>query len=270
MFNWDGHNPFWDGRITNTPRHYPADLVNQIHSDGEIWVAVLLQIYDDIGKIKMDTAFLEGLAMTNQNTNQQQAAIAVRQAAIDLGYSCAEVQFFTTHFTDRGYVMPALELTVSCPETQTAAINANTTYTVPDFSNLSSAVSETCDAVISQTPTPGTQVAVGNYTIEMTAVNTAATTTTTCSFNLTVTENLGTIANTENKLSIYPNPATNILNIKNNNFSDEKVTVFNMIGQKVMEIKIDKNATIDINQLSKGVYTIYFEQSKMNAKFIKN
>ena len=268
MFDWDGHNTYWDGRITNTPRLYPANLVNQIHSDGEIWVAVLLQIYDDIGRTKMDKAFLEGLAMTNGNTNQQQAAIALRQAAIDMGYTCAEVQSFTTHFTGRGYVLPALELTVSCPETQIVEVSANSTYTIPDFSTLSSAVSESCDAVIAQIPAAGTEVTVGEYPIEMTATSPIASTT--CNFNLSVIETLGTINNSANKLTIFPNPATTVLNIKNNLFSAEKITVFNMIGQKMIQKTIGENATIDINSLSKGVYTIYFEQSKMNAKFIKN
>ena len=93
---------------------------------------------------------------------------------------------------------------------------------------------------------------------------------TTCNFNLSVIETLGTINNSANKLTIFPNPATTVLNIKNNLFSAEKITVFNMIGQKMIQKTIGENATIDINSLSKGVYTIYFEQSKMNAKFIKN
>jgi hypothetical protein len=38
----------------------------------------------------------------------------------------------------------------------------------------------------------------------------------------------------------------------------------------MIEKTIDENATIDINSLSKRVYTVYFEQSKMNVKFIKN
>jgi len=38
----------------------------------------------------------------------------------------------------------------------------------------------------------------------------------------------------------------------------------------MIEKAIDENAIIDINSLSKGVYTIYFEQLKMNTKFIKN
>lgn len=108
MFSWDGHNPFWSGRVTNYTALYPGGLIGAIHADGQIWATTLIRIYNIIGKEKVDRAFLEGLAMTGGSTNQQDAAIAVRQAAIDLGYSCADIDVFTIEFTATGYVMPAL------------------------------------------------------------------------------------------------------------------------------------------------------------------
>lgn len=108
MFSWDGHNPFWAGRITNYTALYPGGLVGAIHTDGQIWATCLMRIYNTLGRTKVDRAFLEGLAMTGSNTSQQDAAIAVRQAAIDMGYSCADVNVFTTEFTATGYVLPAL------------------------------------------------------------------------------------------------------------------------------------------------------------------
>ncbi|MFT5778997.1 MAG: hypothetical protein ACI837_001954, partial [Crocinitomicaceae bacterium] len=108
MFSWDGHNPFWNGRITNYGALYPGGLTGAIHTDGQIWATALMRIYDIIGRDKVDAAFLEGLAMTGSSTNQQDAAIAVRQAAIDLGYPCADISVFTTEFTATGYILPAL------------------------------------------------------------------------------------------------------------------------------------------------------------------
>jgi hypothetical protein len=35
VFSWDGHNPFWNGRVTNYGAHYPDGLVGQIHTDGQ-------------------------------------------------------------------------------------------------------------------------------------------------------------------------------------------------------------------------------------------
>lgn len=108
MFSWDGHNPFWSGRVTNYAALYPGGLVGQIHTDGQIWATALLRIWEGIGREKVDKAFLEGLAMTGSSTNQQNAAIAVRQAAIDMNYSCADIDVFTQEFTATGYVLPAL------------------------------------------------------------------------------------------------------------------------------------------------------------------
>ena len=108
MFSWDGHNPFWNGRITNYTALYPGGLTGQIHTDGQIWVTTLMRVYDIIGREKVDKAFLEGLGMTGSSTSQEDAAIAVRQAAIDMGYSCSDVDVFTQEFTATGYAMPPL------------------------------------------------------------------------------------------------------------------------------------------------------------------
>ncbi|MFN8395332.1 MAG: peptidase [Bacteroidia bacterium] len=106
VFNWDGHNPFWGGRITNYGALYPGGLVNQIHTDGQIWATCLMKIYDVIGRTKTDMAFLEGLMLTNSTTNQQDAAIAFRQAGINMGYTMTELTQITNFFTGCGYIMP--------------------------------------------------------------------------------------------------------------------------------------------------------------------
>ena len=108
VFSWDGHNQFWNGRTTNYGASYPGGLVGQIHTDGQIWATCLMRIWEQLGRTKVDAAFLEGLAMTGSSTSQQDAAIAVRQAAIDMGYSCADVDVFTVEFTATGYNMPPL------------------------------------------------------------------------------------------------------------------------------------------------------------------
>ena len=110
FFNWDGHNVCWNGRVTNYGATYPGGLVSQIHADGQIWATTLMRIYDIIGREKVDKAFLEGLAMTGSSTSQEDAAIAVRQAAIDMGYSCPDINVFTVEFTATGYNMPPLNL----------------------------------------------------------------------------------------------------------------------------------------------------------------
>jgi subtilisin-like proprotein convertase family protein len=107
VFSWDGHNEFWPGRTTNYGALYPGGLVNQIHTDGQIWSSCLMKIWDDIGRNKTDAAVFEGIAMTNASSSQDDAAQAVLQAAIALGYTQGEISSFVTHFQSTGYDVSA-------------------------------------------------------------------------------------------------------------------------------------------------------------------
>ncbi|SDE99327.1 T9SS type A sorting domain-containing protein [Epilithonimonas hungarica] len=118
MFSWDGHNTCWAGRITNYAPKYPTANINSssaIHANGQIWATSLMRIYDRIGKEKTDRIFLEGLGMTNSSSNQQTAAVAVRQAAIDMlgtyGFTCNDVNIITEELTTSGYTLPAYQCT---------------------------------------------------------------------------------------------------------------------------------------------------------------
>lgn len=267
VFSWDGHNPFWDGRITNYTANYQTGLVGQIHTDGQIWATVLMKIYDVIGRTKTDKAFLEGLALTNSSTSQQGAAVAVRQAGIDMNYPCADIKIMTDKFTAAGYVMPALILKVNCPANQTSAADLNNTFVVPSYASLSNAISQNCDAVITQSPAVGSIVIPGNYTVTMTATSG---TTATCNFNLTVTPNLAVAQNVKQNVVIFPSPAKNQITIKGEFDANENISIYNLLGQKVIERNsISNEERIDVSKLESGVYTIYFNASKASYKFIK-
>ncbi len=103
VFNWDGHNPFWAGRITNYGALYPGGLVNQVHTDGQIWATCLMRIWDDVGRNRTDAAVFEGIATTNSASSQNDAAQAVLQAAVGLGYTQTEINSFVTNFQQTGY-----------------------------------------------------------------------------------------------------------------------------------------------------------------------
>lgn len=116
MFSWDGHNACWDGRVTNYAPKYPTSNINSssaIHANGQIWATSLMRIYNRIGKEKTDRIFLEGLAMTNSSATQQTAAVAVRQAAIDMlgtfGFTCDDVNIVTEELTTSGYTLPSYQ-----------------------------------------------------------------------------------------------------------------------------------------------------------------
>lgn len=268
MFNWDGHNPCWAGRVTNYTGIYPGDLTGSIHEDGQIWATALMRIWDILGRTKTDKAFLEGLALTNASTNQQNAAIAVRRAALNMNYSCADIKTMTDEFTASGYTLPALPLSMAAIADQTVAAGAGNTYTLPSYATLANPVSPACNAALTQSPVVGTVLAPGTYAITMTATLGAATVTRT--FNLTITPNLGVEEFDTNAVKIYPNPAADQITIKGEFDANESISVYNILGQKVMAVKINSNEqVINISELAAGIYTIQFNGSKAAYKFIK-
>ena len=269
MFSWDGHNVCWDGRTTNYAAIYPTGLVGlqggAAHTDGQIWATVLIKILDLIGREKTDRMFLEGLALTNSSTNQQNAARALRQAAIDMNYSCSDIKTITQKFVAAGYVMPVLSA-VNCPDDQTVTADETEKYVVTDMTALSTVYSANCDAVATQTPAAGEVLSPGTHVVTITSG------TATCTFNLVVESHLGVKDNSKiNNISVYPNPAFNEITIKGNLDTNDTISIYNMLGQKVLDKAIDsKEQKVDVSKLQSGVYTIYFNNSKFSYKFVKN
>jgi PKD repeat protein len=103
VFIWDGHNPFWPGRITNYTAHYPEGLTGTIHTDGQMWASSLMSIYDLIGRTPTDKNFLEALSMTNGSSGQVDAANAFI-AADQLLYGGSHLAQIIPVFADRGYI----------------------------------------------------------------------------------------------------------------------------------------------------------------------
>jgi hypothetical protein len=73
---------------------------------------------------------------------------------------------------------------------------------------------------------------------------------------ITVTRLLvGLDAETENALSVYPNPANNVLNIEN--AQGAIVSVYNMIGQELISANVNDNMqTINVSELPEGAYIV--------------
>lgn len=72
-------------------------------------------------------------------------------------------------------------------------------------------------------------------------------------------------------VSIYPNPASNKLNISAAN-TIQNVEIYNVLGKKVMSLSINKSSeSIDISGLSSGVYMIKYnvDDAVGTSKFIK-
>jgi hypothetical protein len=77
----------------------------------------------------------------------------------------------------------------------------------------------------------------------------------------------------KNTVSLYPNPATNTLNIKlpdNPNFKIQDISISNMLGQIVYRNN-DKTTNIDISFLKTGLYQLLLttDKGEWNGRFIK-
>ena len=268
VFSWDGHNAFWDGRITDYDASYSGGLVGQIHTDGQIWATALMKIWDVIGREKTDKAFLNGLDLTVSSTNQQNAAIAVRTAARNMNYPCADIAVMTEKFLEAGYTLPALALQMNTIANQSVTADPSNTYTLPSYATLANPINDNCDANVTQSPVSGTVVAPGVHTITMTATSGASNVQRT--FQLTVSPFLGIEEVVKNKFIIYPNPAMSSLNIKGDFDANESVTVYNMLGQTVLKKAVTSNdQSIDISSLAAGIYNIQFNTAKVTYKFVK-
>lgn len=44
LFNWDGHNDFWEGRVLNSDYHYPDVTELDNHDAGQLWSSLLIEI----------------------------------------------------------------------------------------------------------------------------------------------------------------------------------------------------------------------------------
>ncbi|MEM9930706.1 MAG: T9SS type A sorting domain-containing protein, partial [Bacteroidota bacterium] len=113
VFNWDGHNVFWNGRSVGVATTWRPNLSGGIHTQGQVWATSMMLVWDAIGREKTDRIFWEGIAMTGGSANQNDAANAVYQAALALpGCTTADRLAVHTILTDQGYQLPAFEVPV--------------------------------------------------------------------------------------------------------------------------------------------------------------
>lgn len=83
VFNWDGHNPLWAGRILNDSRTYPFGAL-PIHSAGQIWSAALMGIWNDLGRDITDRLVVKSLMYLGSGATGPDNAHAMIQADRDL------------------------------------------------------------------------------------------------------------------------------------------------------------------------------------------
>lgn len=76
---------------------------------------------------------------------------------------------------------------------------------------------------------------------------------------------LATIETKQDKVEVYPNPAKEFVTIKLNKEVETKVSIYNSIGQLVLEKKVKGTQNIDTSKLNKGIYIIQFENKEVKT-----
>lgn len=80
VYNWDGHNEFWNGRIVNSSKHYPEDLsTTSYYKNAELLSSTLMNIYDELGYAYTDSLVLSALYFFAPNMTQAQVAKSLLQ-----------------------------------------------------------------------------------------------------------------------------------------------------------------------------------------------
>ncbi|MFD2823717.1 T9SS type A sorting domain-containing protein [Lacinutrix iliipiscaria] len=80
---------------------------------------------------------------------------------------------------------------------------------------------------------------------------------------------LSTEENTLNEITIYPNPTKNKLNFKGNFTNDLNISIYNVLGKRVMNNTIQLGQNLDVSKLNSGIYIIKFKDYNTTYKFIK-
>jgi hypothetical protein len=69
--------------------------------------------------------------------------------------------------------------------------------------------------------------------------------------------------------SIYPNPTKNTLNFKVPFTESFKVSVYDILGKKVINATLKGNNSLDVSKLNSGIYILKFDDYNTNFKFVK-
>ena len=81
LYNWDGHNQYWPGRVVNSANVYPADLSQgNIYINGEMWSAVLFALNGEIGRGITDSIIYQTHYSYAQNITMAHAALLLIDA----------------------------------------------------------------------------------------------------------------------------------------------------------------------------------------------
>jgi len=107
VFNWDGHNSFWAGRLlVDHGLHYPEDCCGEVHDSGTLWCSGLIDCWHQVGREVMDRLVLDHHFALGTSATMADAANQIIQSDIDL-YGGVHLSALVAVFGVWGFVDPA-------------------------------------------------------------------------------------------------------------------------------------------------------------------
>jgi Zn-dependent metalloprotease len=94
-------------RRLDSTKHYPEDKDGEVHDDGEMWSASLFQIRNALGAAAADKLILQAHFLLSRNANFRDGSNALVTAAINLGFTTAQVNSVRTILRNRGFTVTA-------------------------------------------------------------------------------------------------------------------------------------------------------------------
>ena len=72
-------------------------------------------------------------------------------------------------------------------------------------------------------------------------------------------------------LTLYPNPMTGVLVVKNTNRNNSRLVMINAVGEEVMNRTLNETTSINVAGLSPGIYLVkvIMDNAEATARFIK-
>jgi len=194
-------------------------------------------------------------------------------------YSTSGLHYDTTHVyqSGYGYYCSCFELNLTLnPNPSSFAITGQTTvdeletiiYSVPENTDVTYNWMATGGNVISNTPNNVANIQwgiMGNGEISVISEN---------QYNCFSAESILQVAignvsvnfvNNRNEIEIYPNPASDFVNIKS--LTINEINIYNSIGKLILTKEISNNSKVDISNLKEGVYFIKSSDNNTSIRY---
>jgi hypothetical protein len=94
-------------RRLDSTKHYPQDVAGEVHDDGEMWSASLFQIRNALGATLADRLIIQSHFLLSSSANFSDGSNALVTAAINLGFTAAQVNTVRAILRNRGFTVTA-------------------------------------------------------------------------------------------------------------------------------------------------------------------